>query len=186
MTFLLLGLIIWVVAHLFKRLAPSPRAALQDRLGDASKGVIAAVIVLSIVLMVIGYRAADFVPLYDPPGWTVHLNNLLMILAIALYGLGSSKSPLRSKLRHPMLAGTAVWAVAHLLVNGDLASLVLFGTIGAWAVGETFLINAKVPEYAPYEGGTSAGTVRLLVITLVLFAIFAGIHAWIGPSPFPG
>ncbi len=92
-------------------------------MGDGSKGVIAGAIVLGMVLMVIGYRAADFIPVYDPPAWTRHLNNLLMVISVILFGVGSSKSPMRAWLRHPMLTGFLLWAVAHLLVNGDLASV---------------------------------------------------------------
>ena len=62
MIWMILGLVLWVGAHFFKRLAPASRAALRERLGEASKGVFAGVIVLSVVLMVIGYRSSDFVP----------------------------------------------------------------------------------------------------------------------------
>ena len=85
-----------------------------------------------------------------------------------------------------MLTGMIVWAVAHLLVNGDWASVVLFGTLAIWAVAEMLVINAKEPVYHRFEGGSMGGTVRLCVITLVVFAVIAGIHAWIGYWPFPG
>ncbi|MEO0912986.1 MAG: NnrU family protein, partial [Pseudomonadota bacterium] len=127
MVLLIAGMVLWWGAHVFKRLAPEARAGLQARMGDGSKGVFALLILLSVVLMVLGYRAADFVAVYTPPGWATHLNNLLMFGAIALFGMGNSKGRARSWFRHPMLMGLATWAVAHLLVNGDLASLVLFG-----------------------------------------------------------
>lgn len=186
MIWLLLGLFVWWAAHLFKRAAPGPRAAMQDRMGDASKGLFAAVLVLSIVLMVIGYRQAAFVPVYTPPAWGVHVNNLLMLVAIALFGLGSSKSPLRGRLRHPMLLGFALWAALHLLVNGDVAALVLFGGLLLWALVEIPVINAREPAWEPYRGGTTAGTVRLVLISVVLYGIITAIHAWLGVWPFPG
>ncbi len=183
---LLLGLFVWVDAHLFKRLLPGPRAMMTNMIGEASKGVFALILVGSVILMVIGYRNAEFVPIYDPPSWGVHLNNLLMLIAIALFGLGSSKSRLRGKLRHPQLTGFILWGVAHLLVNGDLASIVLWGVLIVWAVVEIVLINAQEPAPEPFTGGSVKGDVRLLIIALVLYAIIAAVHTWLGYYPFAG
>jgi uncharacterized membrane protein len=117
---LLLGLALWTLAHLFKRLAPEPRAAMGVRLGAGpSKGIVALAIGAGVVLMIVGYRAAPSTLLWTPPPWTIHVNNLLMLAAVALFGMGNSKGHARSWLRHPMLTGVLVWAIAHLLVNGD-------------------------------------------------------------------
>lgn len=186
MALLVLGLALWIAAHLFKRVAPAARARLQVRMGKASKAVFALALLVSVVLMVMGYRAASFVPVYTTPGWNVHLVDLGMILAIALFGLGSSKSNLRGRLRHPQLTGFALWAGLHLTVNGDLASIVMFGTLLVWAVVEMVVINANEPAPDPYTGGSTKGTVRLLVISVVLYAIITAIHAWLGVWPFPG
>lgn len=182
MIYLVLGLILWTLPHLFKRVDPATRA----RMGDKAKGGVAALVVSGLVLMVIGYRSAEVVPVWYPPGWTMHLTDLLMIFSIALFGLGSSKSRFRGTLRHPMLLGVITWAFAHLIVNGDLASIVLFGGIGFWAVMSIFAINAREPNYEPKPAGTVKGDIRLIIITLVLYAVIGGIHTWIGPSPFPG
>lgn len=182
MIWLVLGLLLWSGAHFFKRYAPGPRA----RLGDAGKGLVAVLSLAGIVLMVIGYRAAEPVFLWYLGDWTVHLNNLLMLVSVALLGLGSSKSRLRGALRHPMLTGVIVWSVAHLLVNGDLPSLVLFGGLAVWAVAEMIVINRAEPAPAAFTGGSVMGDIRLAVISLVVYAVIAGIHVWIGPSPFGG
>ena len=136
--------------------------------------------------MVIGFRTSDFVPVYDPPAWTRHLNNLLMVVAVVLFGLGSSKSRLRGTLRHPMLLGMLTWAVAHLLVNGDQSSVILFGLLGLWAIVEMVVINRSEPAPAPFTGGSLAGDIRLAVISAVVFAVIAAIHTWLGYWPFPG
>ncbi len=180
------GLVLWTLAHFFKRLAPGHRAALQDRLGDASKGVVALALFASLALIVFGFRGAEFIPVYEPPSVFRHVNNVLMLVAVALFGLGNSKSRFRGTLRHPMLTGTAVWAIAHLLANGDLASVILFGWMLLWAIAQMRLINAADPDYTPPEPGTTAGDVRLGAITLVVFAVIAGIHNWLGYSPFGG
>ena len=186
MTLLILGLLLWTAAHFFKRVAPSGRAAMQEKMGDASKGVIAIVLVLSVVLMVMGYRSAPADFLWGRSVATTGVNNLMMVAAVALFGLGSSKSRLRKHMRHPMLTGVIVWALAHLLVNGDTASLVLFGGLAVWAVAEMILINRSEPEYTPYEGGSAAGDARLLIITLIIYGVIAGVHTWLGYFPFGG
>lgn len=185
MIWLLLGLAIWVAAHTFKRVAPDARAALQQRIGDRSRVIFVVLLLLSVVLMVIGYRSADFVPVWQPPAWTVHVNNLLMIAAVALFGLGSSKSRLRGTLRHPQLTGFATWCVAHLLVNGDLASVILWGVLLIWALVEIPLINAREPRPVRFDGGSVAGDIRLGLITLVVYAVIAAVHTWLGYWPFP-
>ncbi|AZQ68953.1 hypothetical protein EF888_18560 [Silicimonas algicola] len=184
MTLLILGLLLWAGAHLVKRLAPGARAVLQDKMGDGSKGLIAALILLSVVLMVLGYRSADGAVYWGRTGAMVGINNLLMVVAVALFGVGNSKSRLRGKMRHPMLTGLIVWGVAHLLVNGDVPSFVLFGGLIAWALLEMILVNRAEHEYVPYDGGSFAGDVRLAVITLVVYAVISGIHWWLGYVPF--
>ena len=186
MTVLILGVLLWSVAHLFKRLLPGVRMAMSERLGDASKGVLALLIVIAIALLYFGYSSADFVPIYTPIAGIGHLNNLLMLISVFLFGAGAGNGVIGSKIRHPMLLGFLVWAVAHLLVNGDQASIILFGGLGIWALVSMVLIDAqdqKRPERAP---GSWAGDARGMVISLVIFTIIAGIHAWLGKNPFLG
>lgn len=186
MTLMILGLLLWTGAHVFKRLAPGPRAALQERMGDASKGVFALVLLVSLVLIVIGYRGAESEFIWGRSPATTGINNLLMLISVALFGLGSSKSRFRGTLRHPMLTGTVVWALAHLLVNGDTASIALFGWMALWALAEMALINRTEPDWTPPEPGTVAGDIRLAIITLVVFGVIAAIHTWLGYYPFGG
>ncbi len=184
MTLLILGLALWVLAHFFKRIAPEARA----KLGDPGKGIIAVLLVGSIVLMVLGYRGADFIPVWSPPTWTVHLNNLLMILAFWIYGSSAAKGAKAwpaYKTRHPQLLGFKIWAAAHLLVNGDLAAIILFGTLLAWAVVEVILINRAEPDWTPPAPAGAKTYIRLTVITAVIVLIVTGIHTWLGVWPFP-
>ncbi len=187
MTLLILGLAIWILVHFLKRIAPSLRASLDGALGQGpAKGVIALLLVLSIVLMVIGYRSAPTNSVYAPIAGIGHFNNLLMIVAVMLLGAGSSKGAIRSWFRHPMLLGVLVWAIAHLLVNGDTASLVLFGGMAVWSIAEILLINRAVPDWTRPEPGPIKGDIRLFVIALVLFAILATIHTLLGYNPLLG
>ncbi len=187
MTLLYIGIALWCAAHLFKRVLPAARAALTDRLGEGpAKGVVAAVLLLSLVLMVVGYRGAEFSPVYTPKAGAGHLNNLLMLIAVIMLGAGKSKGRMRSWLRHPMLTGVIVWSGAHLLVNGDYASVVLFGAMAVWAVVEMTMINYAEGDWKRPEPGPVKGDIRLLVISLVVYAVIAGIHSALGYSPFLG
>lgn len=181
MTLLTLGVILWAAAHFFKRLAPSVRGPM----GDKGKGLVAVAIVISLLMMIFGYRGAEFIHVWAPPAWTVHLNNLMMLIAVFVYGMSATKGRLRGKMRHPQLTAVKIWAVAHLLVNGDLASIILFGGMLAWAVVSVILINRSEVWVRPAPGEAKKD-ILLVVITLVLFGVMTGIHAWLGVSPFPG
>ena len=184
MSLLIAGLILWTLAHYFKRLMPAQRAAL----GNAGKGLVAVALIGSVVLMVMGYRAADFIPLWYPPSFMVHINNTLMLLAFWIYGSGAAKGAKvwpGYKMRHPQLIGFKIWALAHLLVNGDLASVLLFGGLLGWAVGEVILINKSEPDWTPSEPAGAQGYVRHAIISGVIFAVVATLHIWLGVWPFP-
>jgi uncharacterized membrane protein len=178
---LVLGVLLWAFAHLFKRLLPGPRAAM----GKAGRGLVAVLLLASLGLMIFGYHAADVVPLYDLPPWAWHLNNLLMLPAVFLADAGRTKGVVASKLRHPMLTAVVVWAVAHLLVNGDQASLVLFGGLGVWALVQMAAISRAEGPWVRPEPGPIAKDIRLAVISVVLYAAIAGVHYWLGYPVFP-
>lgn len=178
---LIAGVLLWMLAHLFKRIAPERRAAM----GDGGKGAVAIAIFLSIVLMVIGYRMTDYIDVWYPPTWMVHVNNLLMLLAIFLMSPAGNKGKILNGVRHPMLGGFKLWAFSHLLVNGDLASVVLFGGLLAWAVIEVIVINKAEPEWTPGEPGTASKDAMYLIGSVVLLALIGWIHGYLGPWPFP-
>lgn len=179
---LILGVALWASAHLFKRLAPSRRAAM----GDAGKGAVALALAAAVVLMVIGYRMVPFVPVWLPPEFMVHLNNLLVLIAIFLMSPAPKRGRLLHGWRHPMLTGFALWAVAHLLVNGDLASIVLFGGLLAWSLAAIATINRAEPVWTPAAPGSYAKDAMFLLGSVILLAVIGYIHAWLGPWPFPG
>jgi uncharacterized membrane protein len=178
LTWLVLGLSLWIGAHLFKRVLPRQRAAM----GKAGRGMVAVLVLAAIVLMVIGFRRADYTNLYALPVWVWHVNNLLMLVAIFLMDAGRAGGVVAANLRHPMLLGVVIWAVAHLLVNGDLASLVLFGGLGLWALAQMAVINrAEEPWSAPAKGPI-VNDAKIAVLALVLYAAFVGVHYWLGYS----
>lgn len=187
MTLMVAGIVLWVLTHFFKRLAPGARAGMARVMGDGpARGSIAGVILLSVVLMVIGYRAAPVDPVYAPMAGMGHLNNLLMLVAVFLSGAGNSKGRARTWLRHPMLWSVVIWSGAHFLVNGDVASIVLFGSMAVWALLQMVLINRAEGPWQRPEPGPIKGDIKLVVISLVVFGVIAGIHIWLGYNPFLG
>jgi len=179
---LVLGLLLWTAAHFFKRVAPERRAAM----GDAGRGVVTVLILVSVGLMIWGYRGSEFIYVWAPPSFLTHVNNLLMLVAIFVFGMSATTGRLRGKMRHPQLTAVKIWAVAHLLVNGDLASIILFGGMLAWAVAEVVLINKAVPVWDRPQPGEAKKDIVLVVITLVVYIVVSLIHIWLGVSPFGG
>jgi len=183
MAWLILGVLLWSGSHLWKRIAPASRA----RMGDRGRGIVALGSLLGIVLMVIGYRAWDS----DQVWWyrteaTTGINNLLMLVAFYLAAASGMKTRAMRALRHPLLIGVMVWAVAHLLVNGDLPSLVLFGGLLIWAVLEVVLINTAVPNWTKPEPAPLGKEIGAVVGAVVVLAVAGLIHGWVGPWPFGG
>jgi uncharacterized membrane protein len=180
MTLLILGLALWWAAHLFKRIAPNARG----RLGDTGKGLVTIALVAAVVLMVVGYRGADFIFVWQPPAFLVHVNNLLMIVALYLYAASGAKTWITTKIRHPQLTGFKTWAVAHLLVNGDLAAILLFGGLLAWAVVEVIVLNRAARNWIPPGPVPLRKEVTAVIATLVVVAVVMGIHNWLGVQPW--
>ncbi len=176
---LTLGVALWWAAHLFKRLAPGPRA----RMGDAGKGLVAVLLVASVGLMYLGYD-----PGAGPVWWgrnpaLVGINNLLMVVALFLYAADGVRAPLVAKMRHPQLTGFKIWAFSHLLVNGDLASFILFGGLLAWAVVTVIVINRSQRDWTP-KPARAGGNLKAVVGTVVAVAVVMLVHNWLGVQPW--
>ena len=180
MTLLVLGLLFYAGSHLFKRLAPDARAAM----GDKGKLLVAVLSLVGIVLMVIGYRAWDSSFFWGRHPALVGINNLLMVLAFYLYAASATKARITTRIRHPQLTAVKVWALAHLLVNGDMASFVLFGGLMMWAVLEVILINRTTPAWVPATTVPAGAEIKAVLATVVVMGLVSAIHIWLGYNPF--
>lgn len=180
MTILILGVALWWGAHLFKRLAPDARAAM----GDRGKGLMAVLLLASVVLMVLGYRGAGVTVLWSPPTFFTHINNLLMLLAFYLFAADGVKARAAIAMPNPQLTGFKTWAVAHLMVNGDLASVILFGGLLAWAVVTVVVLKRTAPRPAKRAWGGVKAEIIAVVGTVVIFGAAAWIHNWLGYWPY--
>ena len=182
MVLLISGVALWWAAHLFKRVAPERRAAL----GEKGKGLVAVLLVLSVFLMARGYGQAEGPVWWGRSAATTGINNLLMLLAFYLYAADGMGTRVTTWIRHPQLTGFSLWAVAHLLVNGDLASFVLFGGLLVWALVEIMLLN-RAGAWKRRTGPFPARKEIMAAVGAVVVMLVVGlIHGWIGPWPFGG
>jgi uncharacterized membrane protein len=183
MIWLILGVLLWAGAHLFKRILPGVRGPM----GDAGKGVVALALLASVVLMVIGYRAADSTYYWTRSPMLVGINNLLMLLAFYVFGSSMAKDQkvwIGTVIRNPQLTGFSIWAIAHLLVNGDTASFVLFGGLLIWAQAEILILNRAAGPWVRPERAPVRKEIVLVVVTLAVTIVVMMIHYWLGVTPW--
>ena len=183
---LVVGLLMFLGAHTFATLR-APRANLIGRIGEGPyKGLFVLVSVIGLILIGYGfglYRTTGWINLWYPPRWTYYLTQLLMwpasILVVAAYIRGD----IWRILKHPMLVGVKTWAVAHLISNGDLGSIVLFGSVLAWAVYDRVTLKRRADPGAPAIAAdgrrrdliaVAVGTVLYLALGFVFHPIVVG------------
>ena len=171
------GVLLWSLAHLLKRVAPGWRS----RLGNAGRPLVALSIVLSVVLMVLGYQQAEGPTWWGRQSVLVGINNLLVLVSFYIIAGSVIGARISRLVRHPQLTAIKLWAVAHLLVNGDLASLLLFGGLLVWAVLAVILINRQeeppVLEQGPIAWAREVGA---LTTAIVIYGLVGLAHAWLG------
>lgn len=180
MGLLLTGIAIWALVHFSIRLAPDFRVALINRVGRwPYKGLFSLAMLGAIYCIVLGWQSLGASePLYVF-SWARPFSLVLMAVAACLFVAANAPSDIKRVLRHPQLASVVLWAVAHLLANGDLRSLILFGALGLWAVLEMALINRSAGAWQKPEPFGAAGTLVSLGLGLAVFvALFFG-HAWL-------
>lgn len=180
MLILIAGVLLWSFAHLFKRLAPS----LRQSMGQAGKGFVAIAILVSVVLMVMGYSNADTVVFWGRHPATVGINNLLMLLSVYLMVVSFVKSGLANRVQHPQLSALKTWAIAHLLVNGDTASFVLFGGLLVWAVVTVIWIGKTDKIERPQRPLSLAREFIALGLSVIVFGAIAMAHMALGYPVF--
>ena len=187
---MIVGLAVFFGAHTFTTMRRQ-RAALIARTGEVPyKVVYSLVSLLAIGLVAYGfarYRAAGMIDVWDPPRWLRHVNNLLLWPAFVCIAAAYIPGDIKRVLKHPMLVGIKLWAFGHLLANGDLGSIILFGSFLAWAVYDRITLKRRTDPGAPDFGlgGRDCDTLAVIVGTVLYVAVgwfhpyFVGVPAFV-------
>ncbi len=191
MMVLIVGLILFLGVHLVPT-QPELRDGLKARIGEGPYKILFSLLSLAgLVVIVLGYHKLQLHPgknpiLWEPPVWTRHIAVALMLPAIILLVASLIPSRIRTVTRHPMLIAIKIWALAHLLANGDLGALLLFGSFLAFAVYDRISVKKRglLPPPAP---ASALNDVIVIVVGLALYAwLLLGGHQWlIGVAPIP-
>ncbi len=179
MLVLILGLVLFLGIHMVRIVAPDVRNAQIAKGGEQRwKGIYSIVSLVGLVLIIWGYSLArpEAAIVYEPPVWMKHINATLMLFAlIALMASQFPAGKIKAFLKHPMLVSVKLWAVGHLLANGDLASIILFGSFLAWAVLDRIAVKRRGDM-----GTTVAGPITNDIAPVIVGLIIYGLLVWKG------
>ena len=179
---LILGLCVFLGTHSVRIFAPRLREAGIERMSDTGWKILYTVVSI-FGLYLVGAGFGQFKPdapiIYETPFWFSHITALLMLFSFIMVVASNFRSGhIKAKLKHPLLMGVKTWAVAHLLINGDLASIVLFGSILAWCVFALVAIKKRGGE--PPIAGSIVPDVISVIAGIILWGVFAyWLHTWL-------
>ena len=194
MMLLIVGLILFLGVHLLPT-SPELRAGLQARLGtNGYKAVFSLLSLAGLIVIVLGYHKLQLHPgknpiLWNPPEWTRHFAAGLMLPAMVLLVASVIPSRIRTTIRHPLLSAIKIWALAHLISNGDLGGVLLFGSFLAFAVYDRISVKRR-GALGPLGNAKSPSVVNDVIVIVLGVALYAALlfggHAWLfGVSPLP-
>ena len=178
---LILGLVLFIGAHVFVTLRPQREASIK-RIGEGPyKALFALVAIAGVVLIAWGYglyRESEWIEVWRPPAWTRHVTVLLTWPAIICVTAAYIPGRIYITLKHPMLVGIKLWAVAHLISNGDLGSIILFGSLLAWAVYDRITLKRRSDPGAPPipVGGRRNDLIAIVVGTIFYLGLGLVFH----------
>jgi len=180
---LILGLAVFLATHVFVSFRET-RASVIERVGlPLYRSLFAIVSLVGLALIIWGYaqyRAHDLVQLWSPPAFMRHITIGLVFFAVVFVVAAFFPSHIKTRLKHPMLAGVKTWALAHLLSNGDLGSVLLFGTFLAWGVYARIAAKRRGDVGAAAKP-TPVGWTNDIIVVALGTAIFLALGFWFHP-----
>lgn len=177
MMVLIAGLVVFLGVHSVAMLAPEARARARRSLGEGPwKAGYGLASLLGFALIIYGFGLARQSPvvLYTAPHWMRHVTFLLMLPVFPLFLAAYLPGRIKSATKHPMLAAVKFWAFGHLLVNGTLADVLLFGGFLAWAVLDRISFKRRPPQTIPTAPPGRFNDPLAVVLGLVIYALFIG------------
>ena len=188
MTLLIAGLVLFLGIHSVSIIAPAWRDAQFAQRGEAAwKGVYSVAAAIGLALIVYGYGVARESPvvLYTPPTALRHVALVLLLPVFVLLFAADLPGRIKAAAKHPMLLATKLWAAAHLLANGSLADVLLFGGFLAWAVADRISLKRRPARAVPASPARPMNDAIALIGGLVVYAVFMRwAHAWlVGVAP---
>ena len=183
MSILLLGLVLFFAVHSVAIVNAAWRERMVQRFGEGLwKGVYSLIAIVGLVLIIWGYGLArqDPVVLYSPPLWLNYVAIALLIPVFPLLFATYLPGRIQAASRHPMLVAVKLWALAHLLVNGTLADLLLFGSFLVWAVADRISLKRRTEPSVPRLPDTKLNDLIAVVGGLALYVAFTlWLHDWL-------
>jgi len=179
MTLLVIGLILFLGLHSVPVFAPAARERLVQTMGRNGWRALHSVLSLAgLVLIVIGYGQARMAPiaLYTSPLWLRHVTIVLMLPFFPLLFAAYLPGRIKAKVKHPMLTAIKLWAFAHLLYNGNLADVLLFGGFLAWAVADRISLKKRASTLQVSSAPRAANDLIAVVLGL---AVYAAVLLWL-------
>jgi len=180
---LIVGLAVFLATHVFVSFREA-RARVIERVGLSFYRTLFVIISLvGLALIIWGYaqyRAHDLIQLWSPPAFMRHITIGLVFFAAIFIVAAFFPSHIKTRLKHPMLAGVKAWALAHLLSNGDLGSVLLFGTFLAWGVYARIAAKRRGDIGAAATPAPDGWTGDVIVVALGT-AIFLALGFWFHP-----
>jgi uncharacterized membrane protein len=181
---MIVGLVVFLGGHSFTTMRER-RAAVVARLGIGPyKGLYSLVAAVGIAMIAYGfarYRADGMIELWSPPPWMRHVNNAILWPAMVCIAAAYIPGDIKRVLKHPMLVGIKLWALGHLLANGDLGSIVLFGSFLGWAAYDRVSFKWRTDPGAPDFGlgGRDCDTIAVIAGTLLYLALGFLFHPYV-------
>ncbi|WP_375192279.1 NnrU family protein [Marinobacter sp.] len=188
MTTLIVGLILFFGVHSLSIINEPFRNRLNSAMGEGPfKGLYSLVSLAGLVLIAWGYGAARMDPtvIYTPPGWLKHVAFLLLLPVFPLLFATYFPGRIKAKLGHPMLVAVKLWALAHLLANGMLYDLLLFGAFLAWAVADRISMKRRTQRNIPTLPSSKANDIIAVAGGLAVYVVMVlWAHQWLfGVAP---
>jgi len=180
MELIITGLLLWSIVHLIPAAVPSLREGLISRLGENTyKLLFTLTIIISITLMVYGWKHSITTDLYQPIAILKPLALVLVFFSFLLFASAILPTRLLRLIRHPQLMFVISWALAHLLLNGDSRSVIVFGSLGIWALLEMFFINKRDGGWTKTIPPSLAQELKSLLLSIFLFAVAMIAHYYV-------